>query len=164
MEEQSAKLGFLMEAAASHQNLAENLLRQLAAHTQDLEAVVRGEIRRVLAEELQALGSETHNAIAGLRAVRRSVTLRVGAWNLAIVVLSSLAFLGAGWMMLPSRAEIARLRERRDELSSAVVPLERQGGRFDLRRCGESQRLCVRIDPKSPAYGSGSDYFVVKGY
>ena len=164
MEEQSAKLGFLMEAAASHQNLAENVLRQLAAHTQDLEAVVRGEIRRVLAEELQALSSETHNAIEGLRAVRSSVTLRAGAWNVAIVALSGLAFLGAGWMLLPSRAEIGSLRERRDELSAAVAQLERQGGRVDLRHCGEPQRLCVRIERNAPAYGAGSDYLVVKGY
>jgi hypothetical protein len=164
MEEQSTKLGFLMEAAASHQNLAENVLRQLAAHTQDLEAVVRGEIRRALGEELQALSSETTNAIEGLRAVRRSVTLRVRAWNLAIVVLSGVAFLGVGWVMLPSRTEIARLRERRDELSSVVAQLARQGGQAELRRCGESQRLCVRIDRNAPAYGASADYYVVKGY
>jgi len=164
MEEQSAKLGFLMEAAASHQNVAENVLRQLAAHTQDLEAVVRGEIRRALAEELQAFSSETHDAIAGLRAVRRSVTLRVGAWNLAVVVLSGLAFLGAGWMMLPSRTEMARLRERRDELSGAVAQLEKQGGRIDLRRCGESRRLCVRVERQAPAFGVAADFYVVKGY
>jgi len=164
MEEQSTQLGFLMEAAASHQNLAENVLRQLAAHTQDLESVVRGEIRRALGEELQALSSETQSAIDGLRTVRRSITVRVGAWNLGVVMLSTLMSFGAGWLMLPSRAEIARLRERRDELAGAVALLDRQGGRMDLRRCGESQRLCVRIDRQAPAYGAASDYYVVKGY
>jgi hypothetical protein len=164
MEEQSTQLGFLMEAAASHQNIAENVLRQLAAHTQDLEAVVRGEIRRALAEELQALSSETHSAIEALRTVRRSITARVGAWNLGIVMLSTLVSFGAGWLMLPSRAEIAGLRARRDELSGVVAQLDRQGGRIDLRRCGQSQRLCVRVDRKAPAYGETSDYFVVKGY
>src|SRR5690348_6772492 len=137
MEEQSTQLGFLMEAAASHQNLAENVLRQLAAHTQDLESVVRGEIRRALGEELQALSSETQSAIDGLRTVRRSITVRVGAWNLGVVMLSTLMSFGAGWLMLPSRAEIARLRERRDELAGVVALLDRQGGRMDLRRCGE---------------------------
>jgi hypothetical protein len=164
MEEQSTQLGFLMEAAASHQNLAENVLRQLAAHTQDLESVVRGEIRRALGEELQALSSETQSAIDGLRTVRRSITVRVGAWNLGVVMLSTLMSFGAGWLMLPSRAEIARLRERRDELAGVVALLDRQGGRMDLRRCGESQRLCVRIDRQAPAYGAASDYYVVKGY
>jgi hypothetical protein len=153
-----------MEAAASHQNLAENMLRQLAAYTQDLEGVVRGEIRRALAEELQALGSETQSAIEGLRTIRRSITVRVGAWNLGVVMLSTLVSFGAGWLMLPSHAEIARLRERRDELSGVVAQLDHQGGRVDLRRCGESQRLCVRIDRQAPAYGAASDYYVVKGY
>jgi len=164
MEEQSTKLGFLMEAAASHQNLAENVLRQLAAHTQDLEAVVRGETRRALAEELQALGSETQSAIEGLRTLRRSISVRMGAWNLGIVLLSTLISFGAGWLMLPSRADISKLRERRDSLSGVVAELDRQGRRIDLRRCGELQRLCVRVERQAPAYGVASDYYVVKGY
>jgi hypothetical protein len=164
MEEQSTKLGFLMEAAESHQALAENALRQLAAHTQDLQGVVREEVRRVLADELQALTTETRGAMESLKQLRRSAAIRAGAWNFAIVVICLLVSVGTGWMVFPSQAELARLRSQRDELSRAIAVLERQGGRIELRQCGQPARLCVHVDRKASVYGQDGDYFVVKGY
>jgi hypothetical protein len=35
---------------------------------------------------------------------------------------------------------------------------------MELRRCGDAQRLCVRVDRSAPAYGAGADFFIVKGY
>jgi hypothetical protein len=35
---------------------------------------------------------------------------------------------------------------------------------LDVRTCGASARLCVRVDRNAPAYGPGADYLVVKGY
>ena len=40
------KFGLLMESAQAHQKLAETHSEQLRAHTQDLDGVVRDEIRR----------------------------------------------------------------------------------------------------------------------
>ena len=39
-----------------------------------------------------------------------------------------------------------------------------EGGRIDLRHCGEANRLCVRVERKAPFYGENSDYAVLKGY
>jgi hypothetical protein len=68
------------------------------------------------------------------------------------------------WWLLPSPNEITALRATRDDLASAVARLEQRGARVDLRRCGGTNRLCVRVDRKAPAYGEAGDYLVVKGY
>jgi hypothetical protein len=65
---------------------------------------------------------------------------------------------------LPSPAEITALTAQRADLSAAVARLERRGGRIDLRRCGDAQRYCVRIDRKAPAFGQQGDYLIVAGY
>ncbi len=56
------KFGLLMESAQAHQKLAEAQLEKLRAHTQDLDSVVRDEIRRTLVEELQMLTAESTRA------------------------------------------------------------------------------------------------------
>jgi hypothetical protein len=66
--------------------------------------------------------------------------------------------------VLPSAADVAVLRARRDELTASLTELEQQGGRIDWRHCGESKRLCVRVDRKAPAYGDRGDYYVIEGY
>jgi hypothetical protein len=72
--------------------------------------------------------------------------------------------LGLCLWVLPTRADVARLRATRDELAANLVRLTQQGGRAQLRHCGTEQRLCVRIDRAAPAYGEGAEYLVVKGY
>ena len=67
------------------------------------------------------------------------------------------------WWVLPTTAEIARLRTERDELSSNLVVLNQRGARADLRRCGAGH-VCVRVDLSAPRYGESSDYMVIKGY
>ena len=52
VDETTMKFGLLMESAQAHQKLAETHLERLRAHTQDLDGVVRDEIRRTLVEEL----------------------------------------------------------------------------------------------------------------
>jgi hypothetical protein len=72
--------------------------------------------------------------------------------------------MGAQWWLLPSQSELAALRSKRDELASNVAHLEQRGGRIDLRHCGGTDRLCVRVDRKAPVYGEAADYLVVRGY
>ena len=64
----------------------------------------------------------------------------------------------------PSQRELAELRARKDELTSNIARLEKSGGWIDLRRCGGTDRLCVRVDRTAPVYGESGDYWVVKGY
>ena len=164
MDEATVKFGLLMESAQAHQKLAETHLDKLRAHTQDLDGVVRDEIRRTLIDELQMLTAESRRAADVLRSIRRSIGLRVAASSIAVAILCTGIPVAIARWCLPSESDIAGLRVRRDELTARIAALERQGGRVELRRCGEAARLCVRVDRSAPAYGEKADYYIVKGY
>jgi hypothetical protein len=164
MEDDTMKLGLLMEAAHAQQALAESSLEKLSAHLRELDTVVRDEIRHTLVEELQFCGTESRRAAESLRDLRRAANLRIVYWSLGITVLCGAISFGAAWWLIPSQKEIAGLRVTRDELAASVATLEQRGARVDLRRCGAGQRLCVRVDRKAPVYGETGDYLVIKGY
>lgn len=163
MEEDSTmKLGLLMEAAHTQQVLAEAALEKLSAHLRELDTVVRDEIRHTLVEELQVVVNESRRAAEALRGLARSANLRVALWTLSMTLLCSGVPMGVEWWFLPSQSELLSLRIKRDQLASNVARLEQRGARIDLRRCGGSDQLCVRVDRKAPAYGQAGDYLVVK--
>jgi hypothetical protein len=162
-DDATLKVGLLMESAQAHQKLAEGQLERLRVHTQDLDGVVRDEIRRTLVEELQMLTAEAARATRVLERIRGG-GLRTAAGSLAIAVLCTLVPIGIARWALPSAADISVLRARRDELSANISRLEQQGARIEWRRCGEANRLCVRIDRKAPAYGEKGDFLVIAGY
>jgi hypothetical protein len=164
IDDDTMRFGLLMESAQAHQKLAENQLEKLRAHTQDLDGVVRDEIRRTLVEELQMLTAETGRATRALQKVRHGATLRGALLTLAATTICTLAPIAVARWTLPSAAEVSELRARRDELAMDVAKLEQQGGRIDWRRCGEKKRLCVRVDRTAPTYGEKSDYLVIEGY
>jgi hypothetical protein len=164
LDDVSVQAGLLMESAQAHQKLAESQLEKLRMHTQDLDGVVRDEIRRTLIEELSLLTAETTRATHALEKIRRGAGRRVAIWSLGLAALCALAPFGVARWALPSPGEISALRMQRDELASSVGKLKAQGGAVDWRRCGEAKRLCVRIDRKAATYGDKGDYFVIEGY
>ena len=164
MEDDTLKLGLLMEAAQSHQTLAATTLDRLREHTAGLDAIVREEIRATLLEELRALGDDSRSAAEALRRLQRTANLRLVAWSAAVVSLTAAVPCAITWWCLPTRAEIQALGAKRDELTANISRLAHQGGNLELRRCGSTQRLCVRVERSAPAYGATSDFMVVKGY
>jgi len=164
IDDATMKFGLLMESAQTHQKLAENHLERLRAHTEDLDDVVREEIRRTLVEELAELTAESSRAAAALRGMKRAADLRGILWAAALAVLATAIPAAFMHWALPSTGEIDSLRARRDQLQANLRKLEQLGGRTEWRRCGESERFCVRIDKSAPTYGEKGDYFVVKGY
>jgi hypothetical protein len=164
LDDATLKLGLLMESAQTHQKLAEGQLERLRVHTQDLDGVVRDEIRRTLVQELRMLSAEVTRASRALKKIRSGHALRGAVWCLAAAILCTAAPIAVARWVLPSAADVAVLRARRDELTASLTELEQQGGRIDWRHCGESKRLCVRVDRKAPAYGDRGDYYVIEGY
>ena len=82
------KLGLLMESAQAHQKSAEEQLEKLRVHTDDLDGVVRDEIRRTLIEELQMLTAESD--AGGARSCKesgRTSVMRGTAWSVVMAVL-----------------------------------------------------------------------------
>jgi hypothetical protein len=164
MDDSAVKFGLLMESAQAHQRLAEIHLEKLRAHTQDLDGVVRDEIRRTLTDELSQLTTETGRATQALSVMKRAANMRSLLWSVVIASLSTTVPLAVAHLALPSAADIDVLRARRDQLRSNISGLERSGGLVDWRRCGGDARLCVRVDKTAPIYGDKADYYVIKGY
>jgi hypothetical protein len=156
------KFGLLMESAQAHQKLAETHLEKLRAHMQDLDGVVREEIRRTLIEELQELTSESKRATQALRGMKRAANIRALFWSIGISITCTAVPSAIARWTLPSASEITALRAKRDELASELSRLEQQGARAEWRRCGDPARLCVRVERNSPVYGDMSDYYIVK--
>jgi hypothetical protein len=163
MDQDSVKLGLLMETAQTHQKLAEEAIGKLNEQTQGLQAVVRDQIRRAVVEEIKIVQAETQSAVAALRRVRRAANARVTLWTVGPTAISAGIALFIAWWVLPTPTEIARLRTERDELASNVAVLNQRGARADLRRCGTGH-LCIRVDTNAPRYGDHRDYFVIRGY
>src|SRR5690348_9790134 len=83
MDDESLKLGLLMEAAQANHKLAESSLRKLRAQSHDLALTVRDELRRCLTAELQSLTDESKRAAEALRSIQRVANIRVAVWSLS---------------------------------------------------------------------------------
>ena len=158
------QVAMLVEAAQAQQRLSQENLDLLAAHTRDLDAMVRDEVRRAVFEAFGNVAAESRRATEALQRMRRVAHVRTLLWTVSIATICSGVAMGEAWWILPSQSEIAALDARRDALAANVARLEQRGGTVDLRRCGARARLCVRVDRNAPAYGRGADYLVVKGY
>lgn len=81
------------------------------------------------------------------------------------------AVLIAAWMSVWwQQHQVKTLVEQQVQLQAEVVELQanaekwaKRAGRAKLENCGETKRLCVRVD-KTAAYGNDADYFVLRGY
>ncbi len=136
----------------------------MRAHTQGLDDIVREEIRRTLVEELQALTAESKRAVQALGHMKRAANMRGLLWSTAIALLcTAIPTVIVRWV-LPSESEISALRVEREQLAASVARLKQQGGLANWRYCGESVRLCVRVDRSAPSYGEKADYYIVNGY
>jgi hypothetical protein len=160
----TVQLGLLMETAHAHQEVIEGSLKRLQAHTQGLDDVVRDEIRRVFNAELAELVDESTRAVSALRSLGSATTQRSAGWGLLLGALPGIALTILLSWWLPTPGQVAALRLEHQRLAAAIGRLTDSGARIDLRRCGESSRLCVRVDRRAPAYGEQADYLVVRGY
>jgi len=164
MNDDTMKLGLLMESVQAQQKLVEENLASLKAHARDLDGIVRDEIRRTLVEELESLASESRRAASALQLIGRAVTLRTAVWSLALSTLCTVIPGALLWWNLPSEAQMSALRMQRDELTAGVARLQAAGGGIAWRHCGAAQRVCVRVDRTAPAFGDQADFLIVKGY
>jgi uncharacterized protein YPO0396 len=163
MDQDSVKIGLLIEAAQTHQKLAEAAIEKLNERAQGVGAVMRDQIRSAVAEEMRIVQAETQGAVEALQRVKRAANARVTLWTIGLTAIAAGIALFVTWWILPTPAEITALRTERDELASNIAILNQHGARADVRRCGAG-RLCVRVDLKAPRYGESSDYLVIRGY
>jgi hypothetical protein len=158
------KLGMLLESAQSLQDLADDSLKRLQAHTQSLDGVVRDEIHRTLIAELGELVEHLDRAAYSLKTLSRVVQLRSLWCGVVLTACPALVVSWIVWWWLPSPTQIAGLRVEQERLSDNLERLRQSGARVDLRHCGNPERLCVRVDRHAGSFGQQADYLVVEGY
>jgi hypothetical protein len=164
MEDTTVKIGLLLETAEAHQATAIAALEGLQRHVAGLDHVVREEIRATLIDELQGLHEGSRRAAASLGSLSRRADRRAIGLGIMVVLVATVIPLSLAWWLLPAPGEIAALSAHREQLRAEVARLTRDGGAVELKRCGQSQRLCARVDRAAPRYGEAADFLVLKGY
>jgi hypothetical protein len=151
-------LGQVLEAVHAQQSQIHGILATLDTRSRDLDSSVGDAVQRAF---LDAAGLR---AAERLSQIHRATGMRFALWAFGVVSCCSLVPAVASWVLMPSRTQMTQARQNLDQLSAGIARLSREGGRIELRRCGEANRLCVRVDRKAPFYGENSDYAVLQGY
>jgi hypothetical protein len=152
------ELDRILETVHAHHSQIHGLLTNLDTRSRDLDSVLGEAVQRAFTEAAGLRAAEK------LSQVHRATGLRFARWAFTVVSVCALVPTILTWMLMPSRAQLQQARQNLDQLSAGAAQLSRQGGRIELRHCGEAQRLCVRVDRKSPFYGENADFMVLKGY
>jgi hypothetical protein len=153
-----------MEAVETQQRTVDSALQRLHAHTRDLDALVRDEIRRTLIAMLQEFMNEAAGAAQTMKEVRKRFSFKAAVLGVAIATLGTTLPACIGMWLLPSQREIASLRAQHGELARNIEELRRQGAGVEWTRCGDSRRLCMHIDRSAPVFGEHGEFVVPKGY
>jgi hypothetical protein len=151
-------LGRVLETVHAQQSQIHGMLATLDTRSRDLDSTMGEAVQRAFMDAAGLRAAEK------LSQIHRATGMRFALWSFGIVSACSLVPTVLTWMLMPSRAQVTQARQSLDQLSAGIARLSREGGRIDLRHCGEANRLCVRIDRKTPFYGENADYAVVKGY
>jgi hypothetical protein len=154
----SVDLGRILETIHAQQAQLHGMLASLESRTRDLDASVGETVQRAL---MQPAGLRAAEKLAQ---VQRASAARFARWSFGLVSGCAVVPALLSWMLMPSRAQLLQARQSYDALSGGVAQLSREGGRIELRHCGTANRLCVRVDRKSPWYGESADFMVLKGY
>lgn len=160
---ETLRVGLLLETAQTQQRVGEEVFERLRDHLGSLDALVRCAVGRAACESLETVRGEVEQAEAALRRLRQAATVRALTWSTVAMVLNAAIGLVILHLLLPSSAQINQLRARRALYASDVRRLRQFGGAVELRRCGTTGRLCVRVQRDGPRYGRHGDYLLVKG-
>lgn len=151
-------LSQVLATVHAQQSQIHGMLATLDSRSRDLDTTVGDAVQRALAD------TAGRHAVGTLSQMHRATGRHFARWSIGVVSACALVPTLLSWALLPSRAQMLQARQALEQLNAGVAQLSRQGGRIELRRCGEANRLCVRVDRKAPLYGENADFMVLKGY
>ena len=154
----AVELSQILETVHAQQSQIHGVLASLDSRSRDLDTTLGDAVQRAFTD---AAGIR---AAQNLSQIHRATGVRFARWTFGIVSACALVPTLLSWALLPSRSQLQQARQTLEQLSAGAAQLSREGGRIELRHCGEANRLCARIDRKSPFYGENADYVVLKGY
>jgi len=148
----------ILETVHHHQSEIHGMLATLDSRSRALDTTLGEAVQRALMEAAGIRATEK------LSQMHRATGVRFARWSFGVVSACALVPAILSWVLLPSPAQVMQTRQTVQQLSAGVAQLSREGGRIDLRHCGERNRLCVRVERKAPFYGETGDYMILKGY
>jgi hypothetical protein len=151
-------MGRILETVHAQQSQLYDMLASLETRSRDLDASVGEAVQRALTQPAGLRATEK------LAQVQRAATTRYARWSFGVVSGCALVPALLSWMLMPSRTQLLQSRQSYEQLLAGVAQLSHEGGRIELRHCGAANRLCVRVDRKSPFYGESGDFMVLRGY
>ena len=138
------EVGRILETVHAQQSQIHGVLATLDSRARDLDSTLGEAVQRAFMDAAGLRAAEK------LSQVHRATGIHFARWSLAIVSVCALVPTGLSWILMPSRAQLLQARQTADQLSAQVALLTREGGRIELRQCGDAGRLCVRVDRKAP--------------
>jgi hypothetical protein len=148
----------ILETVHAQQSEIHGLLATLDNRARSLDSTLGEAVQRAF---MDAAGLR---AAQKLSQVHRATGVRFARWSIGIVSVCAIVPTILSWMLMPSPGQLLQARQTAAQLSARVAQLAGEGGRMELKHCGAKNRLCVRVDRKSPLYGDGADYMIVLGY
>ena len=132
----------------------------LADVQQQTQSTLRDSVNPAV-KALQGVTARAEKAEESLHQAASSISWKWAAIWAATSCMLLASIVGLSMLLVPSPNEIADLR-------ADAAALEAQGGRVQLSVCGDSKRLCARIDPKAEKgdqYGqNGQRWMILQGY
>lgn len=142
--------------------LAKAFEQRASEQAESTESAVKSAFERHESALLSALSESEKTTSAAIRAQsRRLRRIALKSWMAVLIPVALTLLLGAGalgamsWHIGNQMDEMARHR-------ATLEVLKAEGGEIDLSRCGESRRLCARIDESADRYQNG--YRILEGY
>ena len=158
MEATPVDLSLILATVHAQQSQIHGLLATLDSLSRDFDTTVGEAVQRALSDSAGIPAAER------LSQLHRATGVRFARWSFAVVSACAVVPALVSWALMPSRAQVLQARQTLEQLTAGVAQLTRQGGRIELQHCGDANRLCVRVDRKSPFYGEHADYVILKGY
>lgn len=144
--------------------LATTFKQRSIEQAESTEQAVRSAFEKHESALLSALSESEKTTKNAISAQSRRLQ-RVALWSwVAVAIPVALTLLlasGALWWMGQSVAGKLSEIERHN---ATLERLAQEGGRIQMTYCGESRRLCAKIDTRAPEYGESREYRILEGY
>ena len=123
------------------------------------EKAVRSAFEKHESALLSALNESEKRTSDAIRAQSRSLQrTALRSWMAVVIPIAVSLALGLGALGAMSWYIAGQIH------NATLERLAQEGGAIQLSQCGESRRLCVRIDEDAGVYGENGTYRVLEGY
>lgn len=166
MDKETLISGALLESAVAQKEAADKAIERLDKLSRSLEPTIRQAAGDAASEavaqaaraEFERLRAETQRTAQALQGIRGGISWNLGILASAMAVLCTATAVGGMYLLgertSPAAAPAAPPGLRGDP--AVLAEFARRGLQVEVGLCGQARQPCVRVDPKSQAFGTGT--------